>query len=238
MTPSAGPTNFPSARFLLCPSLISPLLHLSSEFQLQHKLSFPGCHSSANNSFSFGISCFPQETDEMRLFLRDSPVWDHRDNLRPADSVPISLYQPSAVKVLLEARNRSHLSPKMEFSGRMPECVTRWREAEEPRSRKPGTRQSRNLNNRGPWGVTVEHSHHQTQYQRPLLLLQFPGRENLIGPAGVRFPPLIQSARAREGVESQPWRRTMEQVLGWVLLRGPRPTKRHLFREEVCSVQK
>lgn len=46
-------------------------------------------------------------------FLRDSPVWDHRGNLRPINSDPMSLCQPAAVKVLLEGRDRSQLSQKL-----------------------------------------------------------------------------------------------------------------------------
>lgn len=45
-------------------------------------------------------------------FLRDSPVWDHRGNLRPTNSDLVSLCQPEAVKMLLEARDRSQLSQK------------------------------------------------------------------------------------------------------------------------------
>lgn len=95
----------------------------------------------------------------MGPFLRDSPVWNHKDHLRHTSSDPISPCQPVVVKVLLEAREQKLTQPKMEFSRRMPECVTRWREAEEPGSRKGRDQAILSLSNRVLWAVAAEHSH-------------------------------------------------------------------------------
>lgn len=54
-------------------------------------------------------------------FLRDSLLWDYRDNLRPTNSGPISLCQPAAVKVLLAARDRSQLIQKWDIVEKLQE---------------------------------------------------------------------------------------------------------------------
>ena len=53
----------------------------------------------------------------MGPFLRDGPIWNHRDNLRHTNSDPNSLGQSVVVKVLLEARGRSQLSQRWNSVG-------------------------------------------------------------------------------------------------------------------------
>ena len=137
MVARAGPINFPWARFLLCPSLISYFLHFGNEFQLQHKASFLDCPSSSQNSVGWPLAShsFTRKKTRWAHFLGTAQFEITGKTSDPLTLIPYHSVSMQQLKCFWRPGIRAD-SAKVEFSGRMPEGVTGWRDAEEPGSRK------------------------------------------------------------------------------------------------------